>query len=247
MAENAGQVVKMEAAERLPAITPMEMLRIAVEQNADLDKLSKLMDLQQRWETSEARKAFVAALSAFKASPPTIVKNRRASFDGRSGGKTEYGYITLAEAATVIAPALSKHGLSHRWQTEQDDRGIAVTCILTHEMGHSESVTMRAPADTSGSKNSIQAIGSTITYLERYTLLAITGLSAADQDDDGLKVGTISPEQKDTLVELMREIPNLDTQAFLRYLGVAYLDMLPANQFDNAVAALEKKKRSATA
>lgn len=231
---------------RRTAITPMEMLQIAVERNADLAQLEKLMDLQARWEATEARKAFVVALSEFKAAPPTIVKNRKASFGSRSGGTgTEYGYITLAEAATVIAPALARHGLSHRWHVEQDDKGIAVTCILTHQMGHSESVTLRATADTSGSKNSIQAIGSTVTYLERYSLLAITGLAAADQDDDGVKIGTISAEQKEQLIELMREIPNLDTAAFFKYLGVGYIDLLPANQFDNAVAALEKKKRVA--
>jgi hypothetical protein len=51
-------------------------------------------------------------------------------------------------------------------------------------MGHSERTTLSATADTSGSKNSIQAIGSTVTYLQRYTLLAAVGL-AAGGDDDG--------------------------------------------------------------
>jgi hypothetical protein len=30
--------------------TPMVLLQMAMSQNADLDKLSKLMDLQERWE-----------------------------------------------------------------------------------------------------------------------------------------------------------------------------------------------------
>ena len=40
------------------AVTPMQMLQIAVEQGADLDRLEKLMDMQERWEANEARKAF---------------------------------------------------------------------------------------------------------------------------------------------------------------------------------------------
>ena len=39
--------------------------------------------------------------------------------------------------------------------------------------------------DDSGGKNPIQSIGSTITYLERYTILALTGLATKEQDDDG--------------------------------------------------------------
>jgi hypothetical protein len=39
--------------------------------------------------------------------------------------------------------------------------------------------------DTSGSKNPIQALGSAVSYLQRYTLLSLAGLATEDQDDDG--------------------------------------------------------------
>ena len=44
---------------------------------------------------------------------------------------------------------------------------------------------MSAPADSSGSKNPVQQIGSTMTYLQRYTLIGALGLTTADKDDDG--------------------------------------------------------------
>ena len=44
---------------------------------------------------------------------------------------------------------------------------------------------MGGPPDTGGAKNAIQARASTKSYLERYTLKAITGLSEQDDDDDG--------------------------------------------------------------
>src|SRR5690606_30314272 len=100
------------------AITPMQMLQIAVEQGADLDKLSKLMDLQERWEANEARKAYVAAISAFKADPPRLHKNKTVRF-----GDTEYDHATLDNVCDVIVPALTKQGLSHRWEVEQLDGG----------------------------------------------------------------------------------------------------------------------------
>jgi hypothetical protein len=169
----------------LSAPTPMTMLARAVEQGADLDKLTKLMDLQERWEANEARKAFVAALNAFKADPPTLTKNKHVMFE-TSRGVTEYDHATLDQVSSTIGKALSAHGLSHRWEVEQLEGGlIKVTCVLTHDKGHSERVPMQCTADDSGGKNKIQSIGSTVTYLQRYTLLAATGMAVGGADNDG--------------------------------------------------------------
>ncbi len=79
--------------------------------------------------------------------------------------------------------------MSHGWSVDQHNGEVTVTCTLTHERGHRESVSITAPPDDSGKKNAIQRIGSTVTYLERYTLLAITGLAAHEQEDDGDSAG----------------------------------------------------------
>jgi len=228
-------------------ITPMAMLQIAVEQGADIDKLSKLMDLQERWQANEARKAFVAALTAFKEEPPTITKNKHVAFGGQGRGGTAYDHATLDHVCDVIGKALSKHGLSHRWDVEQPDGGmIRVTCVLTHAMGHSESVSMQAGADQSGSKNNIQAVGSTSTYLQRYTLLAATGLAATGQDDDGGIGDTkfITADQKAELITLGKDV-GADTTKFLEFLKVESLDELGAGRFNEAKQALEAKRAKA--
>jgi hypothetical protein len=186
-----------DPAPALPAgpVTPMHMLQVAVSQGADLQKLEQLMALQQRWEANEARKAFDAATAAFKANPPAIVKNKLVDF-ATSKGRTTYRHATHDEVTNKITAALAPHGLSHRWDVEQADNGaIRVTCILTHAAGHSERVSMHASRDDSGNKNSIQQLGSAVTYLQRYTLLAVTGLTTADMrdvDDDGRGAGISS-------------------------------------------------------
>ena len=84
-------------------VTPMQMLQIAVSQGADLDRLQKLMDLQERWEANQARKAFVVAMAAFKQTPPKIMKNKHVKFQ-TSKGLTEYDHATLdAVCGAVIA------------------------------------------------------------------------------------------------------------------------------------------------
>lgn len=178
----------MSSAPTLPALpgdspTPMHMLQLAIQQGADLDKLKQLMDLQERWEANEARKAFVVAMNAFKANAPKIVKTKEVSF---GTGKTSYKHAVAGVASEQIGEALAKVGISHRWDVVQADGGkIKVTCILTHAQGHAERVPLEATPDTSGSKNSIQAIGSTVSYLQRYSLLAATGMVPMDADDDG--------------------------------------------------------------
>lgn len=162
--------------------TPADLLRIAVESGADLDRLEKLMALQERWEAKEAKRAFDAAFSAFKAEAVMIIKGRKVT-DGPLKGKS---YAELHDVVNAVTPALSKHGLSSSWKLTKDDKDwMEVTCYLRHFDGHEESVSMGGPPDAGGAKNAIQARASTKTYLERYTLKAITGLSEQSDDNDG--------------------------------------------------------------
>ena len=165
--------------------TPADLLRIAVESGADLDRLEKLMQLQERWEANEARKAFVTAMAAFKREPIEIYKRKHVHFETRDGGSTSYKHAELSDVTDVIAPAMAKHGLSFDWDLHQANGVVTVDCIVTHVMGHSKKVTMTGSPDASGKKNAIQQTASTITYLQRYTLLAATGMSTKDEDDDG--------------------------------------------------------------
>ena len=165
--------------------TPADLLRIAVESGADLDRLERLMALQERWEAGEAKKAFTAAMTAFKAEPIQIFKLKEVSFTTRDGDTPSYKHAELSDVTDAIGPAMAKHQLSYRWDVKQEGSLITVDCIVTHVLGHSETVTMQGAPDTSGKKNAIQQVASTVSYLQRYTLLAATGMSTKGQDDDG--------------------------------------------------------------
>lgn len=164
---------------------PLAMAMQAMKAGMSIADMRGMLELQKDWEANEARKAYVQAMSEFKRNPPEIFKRKEVAFPG-----TQYMHATLGDVTQAIMQALAEHGISHRWDTVQQGGQIVVTCILTHKMGHSESTTLEGAPDDSGKKNRIQQVASTVTYLQRYTLLAATGLATKDvEDDDGAASG----------------------------------------------------------
>jgi hypothetical protein len=203
-------IVRTETVSQLPAAAggdggpPMSSVgalmaiidRAASDPNFDPVRLMQLLEVKERWDSTEARKAFVADMAEFKKTPPVIFKNKHVGFDSRrTGQSTAYDHATHAEVTYKIIAGLAQHGFSHRWVTTQPEGMVRVECVITHRLGHSESFSMVAPPDTSGSKSPVQAIASTKTLLERYTLLGATGLSTTDLPDaDDRKTGDDAPE-----------------------------------------------------
>lgn len=225
---------KLTLAPASTALTPMEMLDRAVQSGAPVETLDKLMNLHERWEKNQARKAFDNAVAEAKAQIKPVVKNRE--------GHNSKRYADFAAIAMAVEPILSDHGLSFRFRSTEGER-INVTCVLSHRDGHYEETTLSGPADTTGNKNAIQAIGSTLTYLQRYSLVQMLGLAVAD-DDDGYKGGagkTITEAQAIELIDLCEAV-GADRGKFLKYLKVESLNDLPAAKFIDAKAALEAKR-----
>jgi len=207
--------------EALPAVaetdemTPNRMLQIAVNQGADLERLKEFMALKREWEADEARKKYNIAVAAFKKDPPIVRKDKV---------NDQYGsmYTSKGNLVNTVNLALSKHELHAKWDFDQTDpNSIKVTCILSHSAGHSDSVTLSAPPDVSGSKNPIQQIKSTLTYLEVVTYEAVTGVASYDDpgDDDGNAAGikqkavpVISEEQYMTLNSLLENTGRSEEQ-----------------------------------
>ena len=166
--------------------SPVGMMMQALQSGMTVEQMQGMLAIQKDWEANEARKAYVVAMAEFKRDPPEIFKRKNVAF-----GETSYNHATLGDVTTAIVNGLAAHGISHRWDTKQHEGGrIVVTCILTHNMGHSESTALEAQPDNSGKKNGIQQMASTVTYLQRYTLLGASGLATKDmEDDDGRASG----------------------------------------------------------
>lgn len=165
--------------------TPDQLLELAVNKDLDIEKLSKLMEMRKQWKEGLAREAFFNALVTFQSNCPELRKNKKVSFPTKDGSKTEYGYAPLADIIRQIKTVIKSVDIAYRWEIADNGESIIVTCLVTHKDGHTEKTTMSAKADTSGSKNAIQARGSAIEYLKRYTLIGALGISTADSDVDG--------------------------------------------------------------
>ncbi len=246
---NAPQTIEMTGtaitAPRAPysALTPMAMLDRAVEQGAGIEVLAKLMELQERWDRNQARKAFDNAMSAAKAEIPTISKNREVDFTS-SKGRTNYKHEDLAEITRIVTPILGRHGLSYRFRTSSPlGEPVTVTCIVSHRDGYSEENTLVAGRDDTGNKNSIQAVGSTITYLQRYTLKAALGLAASDDDDAkaGGAGASVTDEQA-AEIEAAIEANGVPLEPFLQYMKAESVATISASQFKKAMHAIGASK-----
>lgn len=167
---------------------PENLIALAIQQGADVEKLERLMALSERWNAKQAEEAYYRARSEFQAACPIIKKTKTVEFN-----RTKYDYAPLHEIAQTIREPLRASGLSYRWEI-QDGESINVTCIVTHVQGHSERNSMGSPPDDSGAKNQIQQRGSAVTYLQRYTLIGVLGITSADTDDDGRSSGELNIE-----------------------------------------------------
>lgn len=237
------------------AMTPMDMLDRAVAQGANIDVLERLMSLQERWEKNSARRAFDEAMAFAKAEIPVIAKSKKVDFTTQRG-RTNYQYEDLAIIARTIDPILTKYGLSYRFRTETTAGTVTVTCIVSHREGHSEENSLSGAHDQSGNKNSIQAVGSTITYLQRYTLKAALGL-AASHDDDGGKAdektqdsGAKITEAQASVIRELLEKGRVDTAVFCERWQIEAVTDVPMGKFNEVVrslrariAAIEEKEK----
>lgn len=229
------------------AITPMDMLDRALASGRDLETIEKLMGLQERWEATQARKAFNEAFAAFKAEAVTVDRNRLIT-DGPLKNKRYAELVAFVDAAT---PALSKHGLSASWNITKDDKDwIEVTCTLEHVLGGKKHVAMGGAPDTGGAKNALQARVSTVTYLERTTFKAVCGLAEQGDDDDG-RGGKAEPQDFITEEQVMELRDLLETKGaneakFVKFIGVVSLDKIYASAFQKAVDVVKTYKGGAS-
>jgi hypothetical protein len=161
--------------------------RGAADPNVSIERLDRLAMLYDRLVQREAETKFNAAL--VKMQPKLPVLEERGQITGPDG-KLLASYATWEDIVEVIRPILARHGFSLSFKPGRSPRGVpTVTGVLRHEAGHNEAAEIELPADVSGDKNPVQAVGSTMSYGQRYVAKMLLNLVSRGEDDDGQAAG----------------------------------------------------------
>ena len=182
--ETTPRPVPMPAPESSGSDMMLVIERVASNPEADIAKLERLIELKRTIDADRARAEFYAAFAEMQGEIPEITEKGEIAVEG----KVRSRFAKNEDIQRIVKPILKKYGfaLSFRNEFVIDMKALKVIGILSHRSGHSERDEFIAAADTSGSKNAIQAIGSTRSYGQRYTTIALLNI-ATREDDDGAK------------------------------------------------------------
>lgn len=170
------------------------MERLASNPQLDAEKIEKLFNIfitgQRSMRQLEDEARFADAMADFKKNPPQILKERVAKMKGIAKGsgkeyEMQYSFADLEAYCDACMPAMAERGITWSFTHEEKAGRLHVRCILRYGLYERPSEPMSGAPDNTGAKNDLQQVGSTLSYLERYTFCAATGMVAALPDTDG--------------------------------------------------------------
>jgi hypothetical protein len=153
--------------------------RAARDPNVDVSKMEKLWAMKEHADAIHAKQAYDAAMASLQTELPDIPERGKAIVNGQ----VRYTFALWEDINAAIKPILSKHGFALTFRIIPGEK-ISVTGVLSHKAGHREETSISLPADTSGSKNAVQAVASSTSYGKRYTAGALLNLTSHGEDDD---------------------------------------------------------------
>lgn len=161
--------------------TPMLAMieRAARDPNVDVGKMEKLWAMKEHADAIHAKQAYDAAMANLQTELPDIPERGKAMVNG----SVRYTFALWEDINAAIKPILSRHGFALTFRIQPGEH-ITVTGVLSHKDGHREETSISLPADTSGSKNAVQAVASSTSYGKRYTAGALLNLTSHGEDDD---------------------------------------------------------------
>jgi len=230
-------------------IETTSIVMVALQKGYDPSFIEKMMELQERNEKNEARRAFYQAVADFKAEAPTVTKDK-------DNSQFRSKYTSLGNLLSTYGPCLGKHGLSLSFPTPRQDEGtMTVECRMSHRLGHSESIALTGPLDVApvgresgrAARNPLQNIRSTFTYLRAATTEAILGVAGTegtfDDDGNGSVNRFVTEEQAAQIHRLLQET-GADKVKFLSAAKAEKVEEILAEKFDLAIAPLKLMKKA---
>ena len=213
--------------------------RAAADPAVNVEKLERLLAIQERLLADQRRTSFYAALSELQARLPQIGKAGRIT---DREGAVRNRYARLEDIDVAIRPLCAEHGFAFAFDSRAVGTATEYSCRLSHRDGHSETKTLVLPLDSGAGRNAVQSAGSSISYAKRYLLSMHLHLVTRDEDDDGNGGrGPVTAEQAATLRSELAAVGGNEAR-FLNWLAAPSFEEIPAANFARAMRFIEQKR-----
>ena len=215
--------------------------RAARDPNIDIDKMERLLVMQEKIFSRNAKADFNAAMAECQAEMPRIYPRSK-------NDQTNSFYAGLDEIDVIARPIYTKHGFALSFGTADCpiEGCYRQTCEVSHRGGHSEMRQADLPTDMVGikgnpNKTGVQGFGSTMTYGQRYITKLVFNIVIGGEDNDG-NGPTLSKEQIATIEAKMKEA-GTNKEQFLEFWRVKSLANMPSFNFEVIMDMLERKSK----
>lgn len=238
---NEVQIIKEKPIQEQYSLAVLKAIEtLATNEAVDIERMQRLLDVQERIMAKRAESEFFQARAEMQKELPLVYR-------AKQNNHTKTRYAGLDEINQQVLPVLANHGFSVRYRNDwSQDARVVVTAILSHFSGHSQENTVVLPFDGSGAKNQVQAIGSSITYAQRYALCGLLNITLTDDNDANDAGATITHEQAVEIDLRLNALPDPQSAkaAFKEYMGVDDVRNISASDYKKATTALDAKEKS---
>lgn len=216
--------------------------RAASNPSVDIEKMERLLQMQERIMAKSAEMAFNEAMNQAQSEIGRVAADSE-------NKQTHSIYASYAALDRVLRPIYTKNGFSLSFDTgDSAESFVKVLCYVSHKAGHTRTYSAVIPADGKGAKGGdvmtkTHAMGAGMQYGQRYLLKLIFNV-AVGKDDDGNGADTkyITASQAADLDALLDEV-GANKEAFCTYFKINKVEELPAQAFKQAIAMTEAKRK----
>lgn len=226
-------------AESTALITVIE--RAARDPSIDIDKMERLLAMQEKIFARQAEDAFNAAMALCQADMPQICPRN-------SNSQTNSMYAALEAIDHKARPVYTGHGFALSFGTIDCplEGYYRQTCLVSHRGGHSRLYQADLPIDMTGmkgnqNKTGIQGFGSTMSYGQRYMTKLVFNIVIGGEDNDG-NGPTLGPGQIEEIEKRLKDT-GTDKEQFLGFWKIDLLEHMPVFNFPVIIDMLERKAK----
>lgn len=159
--------------------------KAARDPNVDIDKMERLLQMQERVQARDAETAFNVAMNQAQSEMRPVAANA-------SNPQTRSRYATFDKLDRALRPIYTENGFSLSFDEGESPKPdhVRVVCYVSHIAGHTRTYHRDMPADGKGAKGGdvmtkTHAAGAAGSYGARYLLKGIFNVAVGEEDNDG--------------------------------------------------------------